>query len=369
MTDLELVTGAGRLIVRGLQNDECGQLVQDWSRCLRTVPEDDGREPQTFDRGSVDWSTFQEQLVFAATRSTILSGQGASLMFHGAGLAQLDTAHAVALVAASGTGKTTATRFLGQHLGYLTDETVVVDPESLAITPFPKPLSILGPEGNRPKAQLGPDELGLLAAPDGARLAALCILDRNPDHVGDPVAEKLTLQDALALLLPQTSSLAQLGRGLVQLAQLIDRLGGVHRLTYAESAELLPLVNSVLDGAPDRTREPSETERTWEPAPENLLKPHQRPSAAGPRPEGAIRRLPVDDALDFSDGSLGLLHSQQYSVIHGLGPVLWELTGQWTTLDELTEQLTADGAAPPEADRLIESAVGVLIADHLLERP
>ena len=57
------------------------------------------------------------------------------MSLHAAGLADRD-GRALALVAASGTGKTTAARTLGGTLGYLSDETVSSAADS---TSFPTP--------------------------------------------------------------------------------------------------------------------------------------------------------------------------------------------------------------------------------------
>ena len=82
-------------------------------------------------------------------------------------------------VAPSGTGKTTLACLLGRSFGYLTDETVGIDPPSGRILPYPKPLSVrISPEKRR---ELSADELGLRAVPADptvARLVVLLRLDR-----------------------------------------------------------------------------------------------------------------------------------------------------------------------------------------------
>ncbi|MDX7183432.1 hypothetical protein SJ321_24440, partial [Enterobacter hormaechei] len=88
------------------------------------------------------WLDWHENLVFLATSRAIESARGTHLMFHAACLAAPDTGAAIVLAAASGTGKTTATRRLGPHYAYLTDETAIVDPADRSVTPYPKPLSL-----------------------------------------------------------------------------------------------------------------------------------------------------------------------------------------------------------------------------------
>ena len=72
----------------------------------------------------------------------------------------------LALVGPSGTGKTTATRLLATRLGYVSDETVSIDPDG-TVAPHPKPLSVVArpTAGRGDKQQLSPDDLGLAARP------------------------------------------------------------------------------------------------------------------------------------------------------------------------------------------------------------
>ena len=52
-------------------------------------------------------------------------------------------ARVVGVVAASGTGKTTFCTRLAAGWRYLTDETLAVDPATLVVLPYPKPLSVV----------------------------------------------------------------------------------------------------------------------------------------------------------------------------------------------------------------------------------
>ena len=143
-------------------------------------------------------------------------------MLHAAGLA-LDDGRVIAFVAPSGTGKTTLSRTLGRHFGYVTDETVVID-RTGSITACPKPLSVIR-GGHRLKRQLSPDQEELLPAPPGLRLARVVLLDRRPDAVV-PVVEDVPLLPGIAELAAQVSYLPSLSQPLRTIAKVIEASGG-----------------------------------------------------------------------------------------------------------------------------------------------
>lgn len=174
---------------------------------------------------------------------------GELIMLHGAVLADPASGRAVGFVAPSGTGKTTLCRTLGtagHGWAYATDETIGLEPDG-RVVPYPKPLSIIeddlaaGVKRQRPVADLGIP----VAARDGLRLAALTILHRDPEAT-EVVVEEVDTVDALAALAPETSYLAQWDKPLHVLAGLLDGVGGLKRLTYAECADLAPVVADLL---------------------------------------------------------------------------------------------------------------------------
>ena len=80
-------------------------------------------------------------------------------------------------------------------------------------------------------------------------MRALIQLRRDPAHVGPAQVEMLPTVDALAELVAQTSYSRELARPLHRLAALTRRVGGVRRVTYAEAAELRPVVDELLEVA------------------------------------------------------------------------------------------------------------------------
>jgi hypothetical protein len=166
------------------------------------------------------------------------------LMIHAGGLADPATGAAVGLVGPSGAGKSTAVRTLGRRFGYLGDEVLAVD-DARRVVPLPKPLSLILP--NRPsKAQIAAGDLGLVPAPTEPRLVGLLVLDRRPTATVD--LEPIAMVDALALVGPQVSFLGTRPRPLHWLAEHLERVGGAQRVTYEESADLVPVIEALVEG-------------------------------------------------------------------------------------------------------------------------
>ncbi len=170
------------------------------------------------------------------------------VMFHACAVADPATGATVVLYGPSGTGKTTMARTLCTELAYLSDETAGVTSD-LRMVPYPKPLSIIARPGDEVKEQVSPGELDLIRPGDVEyRLVALVQLTRDPELDGDARVDRLTTVDALPELVAQTSFTRDMERPLQRLADLAHRVGGVRRATYAEAAQLRPVVRALLDG-------------------------------------------------------------------------------------------------------------------------
>lgn len=172
---------------------------------------------------------------------------GSMTLLHACALADPETGDTAVLFGPSGTGKTTLASALGGELAYLTDEAAAVYDDGLVL-PYPKPLSVLASAGAALKEQLSPGRLGLRRADVPCRLRALIQLTRDPGHRGDPLVDELDVMEALVELVPQTSYSREMGRPLHRLAGLVEQVGGVRRVTYAESSHMLPIVRSLLAG-------------------------------------------------------------------------------------------------------------------------
>lgn len=173
---------------------------------------------------------------------------GSGVMLHSAVIGDPESKRALALVGASGSGKTTASRFLGSKLAYLTDETAVISDEGF-VTPYPKPLSVIV-DPNAPKEQQNPVEAGLnVVDPEdrGYKLTRIVLISRD-EQAKEPRLERVPLHEALVFLSEQSSGLAKHPEGVVSLAKLVERCGGVWRLVYSEVEDTLPLVQDLLNG-------------------------------------------------------------------------------------------------------------------------
>lgn len=348
-------TGAGTLLVSGLDEVEATAVTHAWAWCAPTPCDAPRGDLDRAGLPSLSWEQFHEELVHRATIRAIEAGRGTHLMFHAACLAALGTGASVVLVAASGTGKTTATGTLGPHYGYLSDETAIVHPEDLTVTPYPKPLSVLGPSGHRPKHQVSPDEMGLGQAPD-ATLQRICVLERvrEPEERVPARAESMPLMEALAHLVPHTFSLSHLPRGLVALCRTLDRLGGALRLVYSEASDLLPVMDGLL------ARRPAPVSPSWTPLDDHefTATPEAVLAAEASDGDGArVGRRGAECGIQLDDGRLVLLMDQQLVVLDGLGPALWLHLNEPRTMADLLTALTHRGGSPAEAADLLAAAV------------
>lgn len=181
------------------------------------------------------------------TGEAITRNAGKLIMLHACGLADPRTGAAVALVAPSGTGKTTATRALGGQWTYLSDETVAIRPDR-TVVPYPKPLSIVARHGDPTKQQRAASRMGLLTNGNTPHLVSIVLLDRDPRGPTCDVSP-VPIVLALAGLAPQTSFLGFSEGPLQQLATLVKSVGGLRRVRYREAAALNDVVFDLIGGS------------------------------------------------------------------------------------------------------------------------
>lgn len=170
---------------------------------------------------------------------------GEMVMLHAAGLSDA-AGNVVGFVAPSGTGKTTLSRTLGRAYGYVTDETLAIRFDGTVLA-YPKPLSVLVGE-SRVKDQQSAYDLELLEPPASLRLARIVILDRRADAGSVPQFTHLPLLHGMAELAEQTSYLPRLPRPLHTLADAVEAVGGLWRVTYREASDLVPVFPGIVSG-------------------------------------------------------------------------------------------------------------------------
>ncbi len=292
-----------------------------------------------------------ENLTSRVTIAAILANAGELTMLHACGVADPVTGAVVALVAKSGTGKTTAASALAGAYGYVTDETVAIRPDG-SVVPYPKPLSVKQGTGV-PKRQVGPDERGLQPAPAKLFIQSIVLLDRV--EAADPVPptlNKVPLADALLALIPDSSSQAAIDQPLQSLCRLIDSVGGVRRVTYSEAADLPAALEPLF-------REQRRSEPEWE-APD-------AETGSSPIPDGFIRRAAPKDAVTI-DGDLLVMLESEIVRLSGIGPAIWEATASAVPLDQLADEVGKVHGRPEGYRDAVAAAVGQLIAKSVLEQ-
>lgn len=210
-----------------------------WSRCLV------GPETSATAEPLKATGTSMAELTQSITRAFISSRFGELLMLHAGALCHPGTGAALVYVAPGGTGKTTLSATFGERYGYLTDETVAIEPHTWRVLAYPKPLSVRPVGGSGLKDEISPDVLGLAPAPADPHVTSMVLLQRDEAAEG-PRAEPLDLLDAVAAICEQSSSIHLLDRPLHLLAELIADVGGVERWRYREAHTLTDLVTDRL---------------------------------------------------------------------------------------------------------------------------
>ena len=308
-----------------------------------------------------------EAVTSEVTVAAILERAGELTMLHACGVAD-EEGRVVALVAKSGTGKTTASSQLARTFGYVTDETVAIRADG-TIEPYPKPLSVKQTTTGAAKLQVGPDELGLKVAPEDPRITSIALLDRVTG--GDyqlPVIEPVPLVDAVLALIPDTSSQAAVFQPLQSLCRLIDSVGGVLRVSYSEAADLTDSLAPLFLAQPyDRP----EVITAWAPA---LLESEaeQADHQAGEKkeeliPGGWLQRTDAVDAVEIG-GDLLVLTETEVIRLSGIGPIIWQTAQRPVSLQTLAARIEAVHGLPEGYEVLLDAAVEGLVGQGLLLR-
>ncbi|KGN40952.1 hypothetical protein [Knoellia aerolata] len=312
----------------------------------------------------------------AVTLASLRRRRGSALLLHAVGLSERE--RAVALVGASGAGKSTAAMVLGRHFGYLSDETVAVEADG-RVTPYPKPVSVVtDPATPWEKHELSPDELGLREVTGTAHLHGLVVLERDPAHEAPELVE-LPLVDALLATIAQSSSLPLLERPLHRLAGLASASGGPYVLRYREIGDCVELVRGLLDGTTERQR--GRPRAPWtstpgtpctSPVPNSPIPPLRTdtpvPNSPIPplRTDTPVMRAPWVDAVHGEGGTLVLVGDTQVR-LGPVGEVVWRLADRRVTVSEATAAVVRALGAHPEADRLVAEGVDAMIGSGVLQ--
>lgn len=303
---------------------------------------------------STSFRTLTDRLSSDVTGAAIESVRGRLLMLHAAALADPATGRVLAFVGPSGMGKTTVSRQLGRRLHYLSDETTGITPD-LVVEPYPKPLSLRLAADGRPKRQVAPAALDLLAAePRRYHLRRIVVLDRRDDAPQHPVVERLPVTHAIAAVTAEVSHLRALERPMQRLAAACSAGGGAVRVSYREVDDLAAVLDELF-----AERSPAST---WHAVDTGV-------TDAASQATGTVRRRPATDAV-ADEAGLAVFHDGVVHVLAGIGPVLWTAAGRVQTIPELTSAVVAEVGEPDgaSAEAAVRAAVDELVLSGLLEQ-
>lgn len=315
------------------------------------------------------------RLTTTITGAAITRCAGHYVMLHAGGVCDQESGRVAALIAESGTGKTTATRHFGSHgYGYVTDETVIVGAER-AVLPYPKPLSlVIDASEPHEKSQHDPGELGLAMPRSGPlTLGPLVLLRRldgdNRGRVDAPQRRDVYLLDGLAAVLPQSSAVPQIPDCLALLAELAQAGGGIHELRYTEIADAEHLLGEAFAAEP---KQPfwRHVRGTWPGGQDaDIYAPPATSSAAEARLDdgGRVERAPFVDALvdDERCEALVLLGATP-ARLSGIGAALWETCARPSSLADLVQACVNAFGSHTDAERLVRESVESMLSDGVL---
>ena len=326
------------------------RLSRQWSRAAEPSPVEVAAETIRAEAGESGLARSHDyalttQVTLAALRATA----GRRFNLHAGALADAQ-GRVLAIVASSGTGKTTATRLLAERLDYLSDETVSITPDGV-VHPHAKPLSVItDPKRPLDKEQLSPDALGLRATPVTGRIARFVVLRRGVPSPRGLV--RLTPTEGLLNLIEQSSSVAEVPDPLFSLWSLMDAAGGVWALEYDEIHEHLDELERLL--AEDL-------------APTGDPRPRRHPGSQEPVevPITELQRHPWVDAVEIEDEVL-ILYPTHAVRLDGLMASLWLELARPSTLRRLVVAAEASHGEHPDADDLVKKAIAMMTEQQLV---
>ncbi|WP_299443655.1 hypothetical protein [uncultured Phycicoccus sp.] len=301
----------------------------------------------------------------ALTVASIGRRSGACLLLHAAGVAAPDGT-TLALVAPSGTGKTTAARTLGRSFGYVSDETVAIE-DDLTVRAYPKPLSVVvDPDSPHDKIESSPDELGLVRAPDRLRLGGVVVLERDP-AVDAPTLTEIGLVEAAVEVIPQTSAWLRMAEPATALAGALCAGGGPWRLRYREIADC----RALLEGLVRPPAVPPRMDWTWEPGPCLGDGTEARQASAGGdvtgwSTAGRVRRASYRFALHSEGATLAVVGMVPLG-LPGLAATLWQAAAEPLGIKALTAAAVAVHGGHPRAAEVVDATVRSLLSSGAFE--
>lgn len=290
-----------------------------------------------------------DQAVITATLEFIEARRG-SLLLHAGGVATAD-GRTIVVHGASGAGKTTlCVALVAQGLAYLTDETLCLDPQSLRIEPFPKPLTIKpgshqvlsalrpAPDQIDPESgnwQISADRLGGPNIPDAPLHPSLIVFPSFDADVHEVDVAEVSLARAAFVLAEQSSSLWAIQPRPLAAVERIVRVAPAVQVSYSDAFAAAATVVEVLDQLPP----------SFPGAPEVT----DRPAAAGSRPAD-LAGPRWADGVDWLllDGEAVLFDGVHLHHLDSPGAVVWQNLDGTRSLPELAKMVADQYQADPD---------------------
>ena len=165
--------------------------------------------------------------------------------------------------------------------------------------------------------------------------------------------------DALLELIPQASALAKLPDPLQFMSRIIDRCGGVLRLTYGDMDErVLSLLSELLDREID-ARDP------WHAFEQRQCADDHRPSRSATVDDQVLRQGRIVDGVATVGEALVLV--DQVPVRLGeIGLAIWEAADDGVAQTEIVSIVEQQHGAHPDAPRIVREAVDQMLEAGLL---
>lgn len=324
-------------------DETADRLRAQWSRAVVDTPAEVTADSTSGDDAVAHDYIVTTQVTLAALQATA----GKRLNLHAGAVAD-DQGRALAVVGKSGAGKTTAIHLLARHFDYLSDETVSLE-DDLTVHAHPKPLSVITDKTNPGrKDSISPDDAGLRPTPATSTLRRIVLLRRGDGNDG---LVPITTPEAIAEIVPQTSSLVMLDQPLLTVAHAIDSCGGAYALHYDEIEEQIEALTALL--ATD---------------PEPVPTPVHVPGAESGPDEDAWARATWLDAVVYDDQTVVLIDSTAH-LLEGLGTTLWRGTAEPASREELLRLAEEAHGPHPDAETLIDAALESLVEKGVLHRP
>jgi hypothetical protein len=328
------------------------EVATAWARCLDREPAGDAdlEIPLETDDGA---RALLARLSFGA----LGSASPGRVLFRAVGVADAD-GRVLALV--GGTPKRRKTAILALARGgfdYVTDEVVAVGPRG-DVVDFPRPLALDEPDlpgGDR--GLCGPDELGLGVPTGPLELAGIVQLDPERGRSQPAVLQRMGLADGILGLARNVRPADELARPLQRLCELIERAGGVHRLSYDDIDDTTELLRELL-----RSPRPRDVADPWapvgDPSPDDA-------SVRWALMDGRVRQVPYRDSVLVGDDLLVVTEGMPVG-LSALGHTIWHEAATAPRIPELLERVVEEHGAHPQAEELVLDAVTSMTRSQVL---